>query len=115
MLRNLPLTIKVLLLTAIVSIFVWVLSDAVQTATLSDVFRAKLSERLSRQAENQRIMFDRYVKGHHTAVKMFVSTFDIRNYVTSDDWKKKNYLEVYYRSPVCDEKFYSSALPDAAR
>lgn len=87
------------MLTAIVSIFVWVLSDAVQTATLSEVFRAKLSERLSRQAENQRIMFDRYVKGHHTAVKMFVSTFDIRNYVSSDSWKKKNYLEVYYRPP----------------
>ncbi|WP_455199218.1 putative bifunctional diguanylate cyclase/phosphodiesterase [Kaarinaea lacus] len=99
MLRNLPLTIKVLLLTAIVSIFVWVMSDAVQTSKLSDVFRAKLSDRLSRQAENQRIMFDRYVKGHHTAVKMFVSTFDIRNYVDKNSWENNSDVKTYFRSP----------------
>lgn len=98
-LRNLPLTIKVLLLTAIVSVFVWILSDAVQTAKLSDVFRTKLSERLSEQAEKQRIMFDRYVKGHHTAVKLFVSTHDIRSYVDTDDWKNSDTLKTYNHSP----------------
>lgn len=97
--RNLPLTIKVLLLTAIVSVFVWVFSDAVQTSTLSEVFRAKLSERLSRQAEKQRIMFDRYVKGHHTAVKMFVSTYDIRNYVDTVDWGRSTNVKTYLRPP----------------
>ena len=99
LLRSLPLTFKVLLLTAIVSIFVWGLSDAVQTETLSKVFRTKLSDRLSGQAEKQRIMFDRYVKGHHTAVKMFVSTFEIRSYVDTDNWKNQKSLQVYYQPP----------------
>jgi len=80
-------------------VFVWIFSDAVQTSTLSDVFRAKLSERLSKQAERQRIMFDRYVKGHHTAVKMFVSTYEIRSYVGKTGWDRNTEIKTYLRSP----------------
>jgi diguanylate cyclase (GGDEF)-like protein len=88
-----------LLLTAVVGIVVWVLSDAVQTSILSEVFREKLSDRLSRQAETQRIMFDRYVKGHHTAVKLFISTFNIRDYIESADWKNEQDVKVYNKPP----------------
>lgn len=70
-----------LLLTAFVGAVIWVLSDTIQTWTLTDVFRTKLSDRLSWQAEKQRILFDRYVKGHHVAVKLFVTTANIRDYI----------------------------------
>jgi diguanylate cyclase (GGDEF)-like protein len=79
-----------LLLTAIVGIVVWTFSDVLQTSTLSEVFRGRLSERLSLQAEKQRILFDRYVKGHHTAVKLFVSSVNIRDYVESRSWGRAN-------------------------
>lgn len=86
LLRDYSLTLKMLLLTAIVGIVVWTISDAVKTSTLSEVFREKLSDRLSQQAEKQRIMFDRYVKGHHTAIKLFISTTNIRDYIESPVW-----------------------------
>jgi len=85
-LRDYSLTLKMLLLTAVVGMVVWTISDAVKTSTLSEVFREKLSDRLSQQAEKQRIMFDRYVKGHHTAIKLFVSTASIRDYIESPVW-----------------------------
>lgn len=88
-LRNCSLTLKMLLLTAVVGVVVWALSDAVQTSVLSEVFREKLSERLSREAEKQRIMFDRYVKGHHTAVKLFVTTSHLHDYIENTDWAAK--------------------------
>lgn len=86
MLRNCSLTLKMLLLTALVGVVVWALSDTIQTSVLSEVFREKLSDRLSRQAEKQRIMFDRYVKGHHTAAKLFVTTSALRDYIESPVW-----------------------------
>ena len=85
-LRDYSLTLKMLLLTVVVGMAVWISSDAIQTSTFSKVFREKLSDRLSQQAEKQRIMFDRYVKGHHTAVKLFVSTVNVRDYIENPTW-----------------------------
>lgn len=102
-LRNCSLTLKMLLLTAVVGVVVWALSDAVQTSVLSEVFREKLSERLSREAEKQRIMFDRYVKGHHTAVKLFVTTSHLHDYIENADWATKpavtKEIKYYSRPP----------------
>ena len=98
-LRSCSLTIKMLLLTAMVGVIVWVVSDSVQTATLSGVFRAKLSDRLSMQAENQRIMFDRYVKGHLATARLFVSGFEIRHYLDSDVWNKETKVKNYHQPP----------------
>ena len=97
--KNYSLTLKMLLLTAMVGIAVWVFSDAIQISTLSQVFREKLADRLSRQSETQRIMFDRYVKGHHTAVKLFVSTVNVRDYVEKSGWDNHSDVEIFKRSP----------------
>lgn len=98
-LQRCSLTLKMLMLTAAVGIIVWGFSDALQTQILTEVFRAKLSDRLSLQAEKQRILFDRYVKGHHTAARLFVSTFNIRDYVENTPWKKSQAIKYYHRPP----------------
>jgi len=85
-LRDYSLTLKMLLLTVAVGVAVWIFSDAIQSSTFNKVFREKLSDRLSQEAEKQRIMFDHYVKGHHSAVKLFVSTVNVRDYIESPGW-----------------------------
>ena len=87
------------MLTAAVGSIVWAFSDALQTQILTEVFRAKLSDRLSLQAEKQRILFDRYVKGHHTAARLFVSTINIRDYVENTSWKQNQAIKYYHRPP----------------
>ena len=100
LLRNCSLTLKMLLLTALVGVVVWALSDTIQTSILSEVFREKLTDRLSQQAEKQRIMFDRYVKGHHTAVKLFVSTSSLRDHVEGPGWNSGAEENIkYYNKP----------------
>ena len=85
-LRRCTLTTKMLVLTAFVGLMVWLISDAIHTYRLESVFHSKLSDRFSQQAEKQRIMFDRYVKGHHKAVMLFKENQHLTKYVTTHTW-----------------------------
>ena len=78
--RSCSLTVKMLLITAVVGLVVWGISDKFQTDSLRKIFYGKLVERFSWQAEEQRILFDRYVKGHHQAVKLFINSDNIKTY-----------------------------------
>jgi hypothetical protein len=93
------LTLKMLLLTAVVGLVVWGVSDTIQTHTLKTIFNSKLAERLSWQAEKQRIMFDRYVKGHHQAAKLFVKNQDLQQYVQTASWAENDQTQLYLEPP----------------
>ncbi len=99
MLRRCSLTIKMLLLTAAAGLVVWAAMDAYQTTVLEDIFRTRLAERFSRQAEDQRIRFDRYIKGHHQAIKLFIRNHDLKRYLTVTEWSSQQTLRVYRRPP----------------
>jgi diguanylate cyclase (GGDEF)-like protein len=89
-----------LLLTAIVGLVVWAVSDTIQTNRLRNIFYDKLVERFSLQAEKQRIMFDRYVKGHHQAVKLFIESHNIKQYVAQAAWDDGQKLVVHKETPA---------------
>ncbi len=99
MLRHCSLTIKMLLLTAAAGLLVWAVMDTYQSSALETIFRAKLAERFGRQAEDQRIRFDRYIKGHHQAIKLFVSSQALKEHVTEDGWSTQQAIKVYRRTP----------------
>jgi diguanylate cyclase (GGDEF)-like protein len=98
-LQRCSLTTKMLVLTLVVSFAVWFISDTIHTYRLESVFRAKLSERFSQQAERQRIMFDQYVKGHHKAVMLFRESQRLKDYVSQENWLKKSQLKDYQDTP----------------
>jgi len=108
-LRRFTLTSQMFMLTAVAGLLVWGAMDAYQSPTLEEIFRSKLAERFSREAENQRIRFDRYIKGHHQAIKLFVSSTRLKSHVTGDDWPEENRpeeigsekkkLKIYRRPP----------------
>lgn len=98
--RRCSLTTKMLVLTALVGLMVWLISDAIHTSRLETIFHSKLSERFDHQAEKQRIMFDRYVKGHHKAVILFKDNQKLNSYVSNDDtWRKKSTYKTYRQTP----------------
>jgi diguanylate cyclase (GGDEF)-like protein len=88
-----------LLLTLVVGLVVWEVSDRLQTDSLREIFYGKLVERFSWQAEEQRILFDRYVKGHHQAVKLFINNHDVKQYVTGATWEEGQQHRVYHTPP----------------
>lgn len=96
---RLTLTKKVFLYTIVVSIVVWVVSDKIQTDSLTEIFNKKLSDRFSLTAEKQRILFDRYVKGHHQTIKLFSKTHSIIKYVSESGWENRTVIENYSTPP----------------
>jgi len=97
--RECSLTTKMLALTALVGLMVWLVSDAIHTHRLESVFNLKLYERFSRQAEKQRIFFDRYVKRHHKAVILFKENQNLKSYVVRKKWNGPSQPITYKQTP----------------
>ena len=93
------LMLKMLLAAGIIGLAVWAVTDTIQNYTLAQIFNNKLAERFSEQAEKQRTMFDRYVKGHHQAVKLFVDSQHLKEYIESPAWQKNTENLTYDEPP----------------
>ncbi len=90
---------KMLFSTALIGVAVWAITDAIQNYSLEQIFNNKLAERFSLQAESQRIMFDRYVKNHHHAVKLFIGTQKLKQYIESPAWQGNDETKTYISPP----------------
>lgn len=90
---------KMLLSAASIGLVVWAITDSIQNYSLKQIFNSKLAERFSWQAERQRIMFDRYVKNHHQAVKLFIGSQSLRDYISSPAWKNTDQNKSYTNPP----------------
>jgi len=91
--------IKMLSAAALVGLTVWAITDTIQNYSLKQIFDKKLKERFSWQAEKQRIMFDRYVKNHHQAVKLFIGSQKLKEYIDSVAWQKSDKNKTYSAPP----------------
>ena len=98
-LQNYSLMLKMLSSTVLIGFIVWGVTDSIQHYSLKQIFNHKLADRFSWQAEKQRIMFDRYVKGHHHAVKLFTNSYAIKQYVGSKNWLKNTNVKTYTKPP----------------
>jgi len=97
--RKMSLTWKMLLLTAVVSLVIWAVTDAIQTRSLKTIFQQELSERFSLQAEEQRVRFDRYVKGHHKVVRLFAGSDALQRYIAKPGWDRRREIKVHRNPP----------------
>ena len=88
------LTLKMVILAVVVATVMWGGYDQIQTHELKKIFRAQLSERLSNQAMEDRIRFDRYVKAHLHSIKLFISQHNFTDYIDKRTWTS------YDNSPV---------------
>jgi len=88
-----------LLSAVLIGVVLWALSDSIQTFSLTHIFNSKLAERFSSQAERQRIMFDRYVKSHHQAVKLFSNSQNLNKYISSPNWGGESKKITHTTSP----------------
>ena len=86
MLKRLPLTTSMLILTAVVGLVVWTVSDSYQHAELNEIFHLKLKEQFDKEVVGQRTRFDRFVKAYHPAVRTYAQMVNVRDYVEEVDW-----------------------------
>ncbi len=103
MLKRIPLTPKMLLVTLTAGLIAWGMLDYVQSRTLKDIFLAQLTERLSKQALEDRISFDRYIKNHNLSAKLIVSQKKFIDYVEEiekKEWSSEDVIKVkFYKHP----------------
>jgi hypothetical protein len=82
LLKRMSLTLKGLLFTVVVGTVAWAALDYVQSRALEHIFLGQLQERLDREAQEDRIRFDSYVKAHHESVKLLVAQEGFVDYVS---------------------------------
>lgn len=88
LLRGLPLTVKMLVLTLVISTISWVVLDYFQSQAIREIFLAELTKELEIQAKDDRILFDQHIRSFQQAAKIITSQQRFQSYLTSVDWHK---------------------------
>jgi signal transduction histidine kinase len=98
-LESMSLTMKGLLFTVVVGTIAWGTLDYFQSRALKSLFLGQLEERLDREAQEDRIRFDSYVKAHHESVKLLVGQKGFVDYVSEKErgWKGMPEGVVFHR------------------
>ncbi len=96
MIHQVGLTLKMLILTAVLGMTVWFISDSYQTSMLQELFNKKLAERFGIQAQYHRTRFDRHVKIYSQAAKLLANTNQLAEYLLNTDWNDHNYSSPVY-------------------
>jgi hypothetical protein len=68
--KRTSLTLKMVIITVLVGLTMWISFDVMQARILKNIFQSQLNERLKKQALNDRLSFDRYVKAHIHSVRL---------------------------------------------
>ena len=99
--KRISLTSKMLIITAFVGLAMWIVFDLVQTRKLESIFLSQLTERLSKQAMEDRLSFDRYVKIHLHSIELFISQKNFSEYIEKQEWFSADHIKIknYRRSP----------------
>lgn len=92
--RRTSLTLKMSLVTIAAGVLIWFMFDMVQTRRLGNLFQDHLNRNLERQATQDRISFDMYVKAHLHSTKLFVSQKRFSDYIERQQWMKDSDVTV---------------------
>ncbi len=92
--NRIPLTQKMVLITVVLSLIMWTAFDFIQTGKLKSIFQERLTERLSKQAMEDRLRFDRYVKAHLHSAKLFVSQRNFDEYMKVQKWDVDDIFDI---------------------
>jgi diguanylate cyclase (GGDEF)-like protein len=99
--KRTSLTLKMVIITVLVGLTMWISFDVMQARILKNIFQSQLNERLKKQALNDRLSFDRYVKAHIHSVRLFITQRNFSEYIEKQNWSSEDKIEIriYRRSP----------------
>lgn len=88
MFKGYGLTLKMLILTALLGMAVWLISDSYQTRTLKEIFNEKLADRFGIEAQEHRTRFDRQVKIYSQTAKLLAGTHQLHEHLGQAAWRE---------------------------
>jgi diguanylate cyclase (GGDEF)-like protein len=86
LLKRIPVTLKMVAITIVVGLIMSGAFDLIQTQKLKSIFQSQLTERLGKQAMEDRLNFDRHIKAYLHSVKLFVSQRKFNEYIGKQKW-----------------------------
>lgn len=87
MIKGCGLTFKMLIITAMLGVAVWLISDNYQTRALKQIFNEKLAERFGIEAQEHRTRFDRQVKIYSQTAKLLAGTHQLHDHLDQPAWR----------------------------
>jgi diguanylate cyclase (GGDEF)-like protein len=84
--KRIPLSAKMLGLTLVAGLAVWLLLDHVQSRELRQAFLEQLSWELEEHAREDRILFDQKIQDLQRVAKLIVLQKDFLDFVTTQEW-----------------------------
>ncbi|MCP4699928.1 MAG: GAF domain-containing protein [Gammaproteobacteria bacterium] len=98
--KGISLSVKVLILTLLISILVWKALDIIQSKDIREFFFAEHKKELERQSKADRQLFDHHVEKHHQGAKLIVSQKRFQTYVLGGNWLEQSAQNiVHHRRP----------------
>ncbi len=98
-LKRQSITLKVSILTLLITMIVWIILDYVQNQDIQQLFFTELSKELEKQAKEDRFFFDHHVQSHHQAARLIVSQQRFQEYVSGEAWLDNENIIHHYRLP----------------
>ena len=86
LLKRIPLTLKMVSLTIMIGVAVWIILDYVLTQRMKSIFYGQLNEKLAKNAIEDRINFDRHLKTFSQLVRLYVSQKNFIDYIDNNRW-----------------------------
>lgn len=99
-LQRIPLTIKMVTVTVVIGIIVWIVLDFIQSRRIKNIFMSQLMERLSHEAMEDRLQFDRHVKAYQQSVRLFVIQGNFSDYVDSRKWLPGDDIQLKFYNDI---------------
>ena len=97
-LRRIPLTLKMVILTLFVGIFIWAVLDYFVNKTVTHLFKSQLTERLNMQSTAYRYRFGRYISSYSNLALLISKQKDLIDYVSGQKWSESDTADIiYYR------------------
>lgn len=94
--RRVSLTLRMVVLTALVGYVVWAVLDYIQTRALVRIFQTQLTVRLSQEALEDRLNFDRYITAHHQLVRILAGQAQLNEYIAGQNWSPGDTVHIKY-------------------
>jgi two-component system CheB/CheR fusion protein len=92
MFKRISLTLKMLLITIVVGIATWGFIHLLQLRTIDEAFNNALSQRLNEDENENRILFDRYVKNFNQNARFIISQKQFYDYIKKTSYKEWSLL-----------------------
>jgi signal transduction histidine kinase/ActR/RegA family two-component response regulator len=109
-LNRISLTSKMILVTVVVGVTVWLVADHFETLAVQRSLDAHMRTMLSQQALEERKSFDNYVKAYNQSVRLFALQKRLIDYVESKKWHDEGQPEIKYYQGLPEWLPRSSAL-----